>query len=274
MGVTKNSYVDFTKAPASSWFAKATNAVPTAVNAQQDLTRIEDAFGCNYFELAQGVGALGANTLLTTAGFTPASNGWLVCCDNAATDSIEITQGIVSGPALSFVTGTDPAFYMRGAIIVGHKAYTTNTTFGFRKLVAYETASTEAESLAAYDDKAFIGLLANAGAYKTQTSKAATDLSTTLARTALTDGNLLLAEIKVDGAGVVTYRLAETTPAGTTNAQIQTALAAARTALAADANAVAFTFTAGIEVVPSFIFASAGAGATDTRLVAWEVGYQ
>ena len=266
---TKTS-IDFTRAHEVAIFAKNTGAIKTAVNAQQDFMYAGAPGPSYYLELAQGVGAKGADTLLASAGFTATAQGWLVPLDNTATDSIEITEGIVAGSAHSFVSGTDTA-KCKAVISVGTGANFTHVGFGLRKLAVYETASTAAEWKAAYDEKAMIGFIGSS-AYVTETSKAGSDTETTLAHAAFTDGNLMALEVDMAATGAVTYKLGEATPAGTTYAQMQTAITAALAALAADASAVAYTPTAASVLVPSFIFGASGSGVTDARLVYFQCG--
>lgn len=270
--ITDEPNLDFTTLPEVALFAKTTGEILTAANAQQDFFRV-GRLG-HYFELAQGVGATGANTLLAANGLTPGSNGWLLTLDNTATDSLEITRGIVLGSAQSYTVGTSAAFRMRCAFLVGTRANITHLGIGFRKLGAYVTANTAVEWATAYDDKAMIGLVDNAGALGTKTSLATVDVETALAAAALADGDVIALEVNVTLAGVTTYRLARATPAGSTAAQLQTAVAAAYAALAADASAVAFTFAAATVVVPSIIIAASGAAAPDVRIVNYFCGLQ
>jgi hypothetical protein len=263
--------LDFTTEREVPLFAKTTGAIKTAANAQQDFFWVGSP--ARYFELAQGVGALGANTLLAANGLTPSTSGWLLTLDNTATDSLEITEGIVLGSARSFVAGTSAAFKMRCAFLVTTRANITHLLMGFRKLGAYVTASTLAEAQTAYDDKAMIGIKDNAGVLSTETSLATVDVSTALAHAAAVDGDILALEVLVSSAGVTTYKLGTATPAGSTAAQIQAAVAAAYAALAVDGSAVAYTFGA-VTVVPSIIIGASGASAPDVKLVNYFCGLQ
>jgi hypothetical protein len=256
--------VDFTSTHEVAIFAKTTGAIKTAANAQQDFFYV--GYQPKYFELAQGVGALGADTLLAANGLTASATGWLLTLDNTATDSLEITEGIVAGSAHSYVAGTDTA-QCKAVFRVGTRANITHLGFGLRKLVAYETASTAAEWKAAYDDKAMLGIATNAGVLKTETSVGGADTETALAHAAAANGDLLALEVDLAATRAVTYKIGTATPAGTTYAQMQTGLAAALAALAADANAPAYSFTASLVVVPSIIIGASGAGAPDTTLV-------
>lgn len=264
--------LDFTQQREAAIFAKTTGAIKTAANAQQDFFYVGNP--PQYFELAQGVGATGANTLLAANGLTPSATGWLLTLDNTATDSLEITQGIVLGSARSFVCGTSAAFRLRCAFLITTRANITHLGIGFRKLGAYVTANTAAEWATAYDDKAMIGVVDNAGALGTKTSLATVDVETALAATAAANGDILALEVNVSAARAVTYRLAVATPAGSTAAQTQAAVTAAYAALAADASAVAFTFAAAEVVVPSIIIAASGAAAPDVKLVNYFCGLQ
>ena len=264
--------LDFTTEREVALFAKTTGAIKTAANAQQDFFWVGNP--PQYFELAQGVGALGANTLLAANGLTPSSTGWLLTLDDTATDSLELTQGIVLGSARSFVIGTSAAFTLKCAFLITTRANITHLSMGFRELGAYVTASTYTEMKTAYPEKAFIGIADNAGALRTDTSLANSDVSTALAASAAANGDILALQVLVSAAGAVTYKLAKATPAGSTAAQMQAAVAAAYAALAADANAVALTLTSAGVVVPSVIIGASGAGAPDVKLVNYFCGLQ
>ena len=264
--VWSRTAIDFSRAHEVAIFAKTTGAIKTAANAQQDFMYAGNPGPSYYLELAQGVGSTGADTLLASAGFTASAQGWLVPLDNTATDSVEITEGIVAGSAHSFVSGTNAAV-CKAVVSVGTLANITHLGFGLRKLAAYETANTAAEWKAAYDEKAMIGIVGIAGAPFTEHSKAGSDTETALVHAALTAGDLLAFEVDMTAAGVVTYKLGHATPTTTTYAATQVALAAALANLAADASAVAYTPTAATVLVPSFIVAASGSGATDVRLV-------
>lgn len=268
-----HTVVDFTKAKEVAYFAKTTGDILTAVNAQQDFFYVPSSTYPRYFELTQGVGSTGANTLLAANGLTPAATGWLLILDNTATDSLEITEGITLGSARSYTAGTSAAFQMKCAFLVGTRANITHLGMGFRKLGAYVTANTAAEWATAYDDKAMIGITDNAGALETDTSLATVDVETALAHSAAADGDILALQVLVSGAGVVTYKIGTATPAGATAAQTRTAVTTAYAALAADANAEAYTFGA-VEVIPSIIIAASGASAPDVRIVDYNVGLQ
>jgi hypothetical protein len=263
--------IDFTQQREAAIFAKTTGAIKTAANAQQDFFYVGNP--PQYFELAQGVGALGANTLLAANGLTPSATGWLLTLDNTATDSLELTQGIVLGSAKSFLAGTSAAFQLKCAFLVGTRANITHLLAGFRKLGAYVTASTLVEAQTAYDDKAMIGISDNAGVLSTETSLATVDVHTALAHAAAADGDILAVQVLVSAAGVTTYKLATATPAGSTAAQTQAAVTAAYAALATDASAVAYTFGA-VNVVPSIIIGASGASAPDVKLVNYFCGLQ
>ncbi len=262
--------LDFTTEREVPLFAKTTGAIKTAANAQQDFFWVG---GRRYMELTQGVGATGANTLLAANGLTPGTTGWLLTLDNTATDSLEITEGIVLGSARSFVAGTSAAFTLKCAFLVGTRANITHLSMGFRQLGAYVTANTYTEMKTAYTDKAMIGIGDNAGALRTDTSLANVDVSTALAHAAAADGDILALQVLVSAAGVTTYKLATATPAGSTAAQTQAAVTAAYAALATDASAVAYTFGA-VVVVPSIIIAASGASAPDVKLVNYFCGLQ
>jgi len=259
--------VDFTKAPATQLFAKSTMLTVTAANAQQDI--FYAGYPPKYFELAQGVGATGANTLLAANGLTVSAAGWLLILDNSATDSLEITEGIIAGSAHSYIVGTDAAS-CTAVFYIPTRATITHLGFGLRKLGAYATANTAAEWATAYDDKAMIGITDNAGVLETDTSKATVDVETALTHAAAANADLLALQVNMTAAGAVTYKVGHTTPAGTSFAQMQTALPLAIADLAVDASAVAFTATGAAVLVPSIIIGASAGGAPDLTIVYYD----
>ena len=256
--------IDFTKAHEVAIFAKTTGAIKTAVNAQQDYFYVGPSGF--YFELAQGVGGLGADTLLASNGLVPSATGWLLSLDATATDSLEITEGIVAGTAHSYTVGTDSAT-CKAVFYITTRAALTHLGFGLRKMVAYETASTESEWLTAYDDKAMVGIATNAGVLKFKTSVAGVDTSTNATHVAAANSDLLALEVDLNTARAVTFKIGTATPAGTTYAQMQTGLTAALAALATDATAPTYSFTNALTVVPSIIIGATGSGTPDANLV-------
>lgn len=260
-------FINFLKQSAVAIHAKNTMAIVTAANAQQDFFHVNN----NYFELAQGVGALGANTLLAAVGLTPGAGGWLLTLDNTATDSIEITRGIVHGSAQAYTTGTD-SFFVRAAFLVGTLANITHLKVGFRNLAAYATASTQAECLAAYDDKAMFGINNNGGRLGRCTSLATVDAELNAAHAVVTAGDAIALEVSINAERLVVCKIGHATPATADYPGYEAARLAAIADLATDVTieATAHTCTTGIVHVPSIIVGASGAGACDWRLMSFE----
>jgi hypothetical protein len=256
MAKNKNVYVDCTRERPGPLFSKA-GAIATAVNDQEVYCL---ASGTKYFEACQNL----ASTALVATPFAPAATGWLIPSDGAA-EGLEITRGIVTGHAQSFVTGTDPAFFVRATFKTTTLANSLLYMVGFRVLAAYEAAFSDAVSvLTAYEEKAVIGAIDAAGALHAYTSKAGTDVDTDLAGVDVATLTWICLEVKVSSAGAVTYRIGRSL----------VSQALAESSLAADANAVAFTFTAATEVVPVVMHVGTVAGVGDLRMLKFECGYQ
>lgn len=247
--VTKRKYVytDFTTQLHSGVFAVTTNAVATSADNQVDYTIVDG----QYYDWIQ-TGAAGATGIMPIYRNT-APLGWgLPGQAQDATTGIEFGVGALSftnsddrPSRMRFVVGTDPAFFLRVRL-----SWLTNvdnfTVFaaGFRKEVTQADITSEATLGSAYADSAFIGTTTTAGAFKTSTSKAASVTLTALAHAAQTaaattpTGTDL--KIMVSASGVVTYTIDG----------------------AADANAVAFTFTNGTVLVPAVVTACANGTGT------------
>jgi hypothetical protein len=257
---SKNVYVDFSQEMPMQLHNTATGI--TALAATTTVNAFKTRAG-HYFEMYND----GQNDQLVLTGGAIGSTGWVPPLDNAA-DGLEITRGINTYNALStFTTGTDPAFFIRVGGKVGTIARTTVLTVGFRVQEAYVAikGADATAALTAHPEKAMVGTVAVAGTMATQTSKANSDTQTSLAHAAIADSTWFSYEVNVSSAGAVTYRI------GTS----LTSLAAAEAALAADANAVAFTFTAGTIVGPSIMMVgTAATGINDTGILKFECGYQ
>lgn len=258
MARNKNVYVDFTQEEALALYNTATGITALAADTTANAFRTSSG---QYFEQW----ADGQNDQLVLTGGANDGTGWVMAHDNAA-DALEITPGITSGRAVSFTTGTDAAFFLQCVFMVGTVARNTMLTCGFRKLGAYVTikAANAATALAAHTDKAGIGVVAVAGTLATQTSLNNTDAQTTLAKAAVTDNQYLALKVLVSSAGVVTYQVGVSSTA---------ALAVAD--LAADANAVAFTFDTAEVLIPYIQkIGTALTGIGDSKLISFQCGYQ
>lgn len=260
-------FVNFLKQPQVPLFAKNTMAILTAVNSQEDFFHVNG----HYFELSQGT----ANTAMAAGGLTPGASGWLLTGDNAAADWIEITRGIASGSAASYVVGTD-SFFLRVAFLITTRARHTHLYAGFRAIGAYADAKTNADHLAAYDDKVAIGISTNAGVLTRHTSIATADVATNAAHAAAANGDVLALQVSVDATGLTSCMIGHATPAGATFAELEAARVAAIANLATDASIVAVpkTMTSAAEFVPYIVYGMAGGtDVSDTRLMSFEASY-
>ena len=202
----------------------------------------------------------GANAAIQ---FISAAAGWTVPVDGADADGIEMNHGVIAGRDLSFTVGTDPAFFIQVTMLVDLIASQDVYGVGFRKQGVNVDITTPSLMASVYDDKAIIGVNDNAGNLVTITSIGGTDTTTELAHAVLANATWLSMRVNVSGAGAVTYTL------GTS----LVSAAAAKTALAADASAVAMTITDGIILTPYMPFVSTGT-LCDIDLVEYEVGWQ
>lgn len=257
MAVTKkkNAYIDFVNEPYVACFNK-TGPVATAADNQEDFFVLPRSG--EYFEYIQ----TGASTAIY---FLKQTDGSLrLPLDNTDGDALEITQGILSGSAKSFTVGTDQPFFIRACFKVTTVADIDVLQVGFRKLAAYADITTPA-TLNAYTDAAWAGINTNAGALSTNTELNNGGLTATaLAKTALGDAEYVALEVNVSAAGAVTYKV------GTS----ATSAALAIADLAADANAVAFTFDDAEVLVPSIVAVATGNSAPEVDWVHYSVGYQ
>jgi hypothetical protein len=151
------------------------------------------------------------------------------------------------GPT-KFTVGTDPAFYMKASLGIPDISDYDIFWVGFVEPAAYVATAamtTPAHLLAAYDEKAGIGVVDTAGDMDAQTSLAGSDTSTDLTVTDWVDDAVKQIAINVSAAGVVTYQWWD---AGTEDTST---------------GAVAFSF-ADTTIVTPMIIAVKGAAGTDT----------
>lgn len=249
MVARKYTYIDFrTGVQANNpVFAITTNAVATSSDNQVDYMYVKG----QYLDWIQ-TGAAGATGLMPIVRTTAPLGMGLPGQAQDATTGIEMTEGMLTAAAgtdlpsyKSFTVGTDPAFFIRARL-----SWLTNvdnfTVFavGFRKVVAQADITSEATLGSAYADSAYIGTTTTGGLLKTSTSKAASVTLTALAHAAVTAAGTtptgMDLKVMVSASGVVTYTIDG----------------------AADANAVAFTFTNGTVLTPSIATACANGTGT------------
>ena len=262
--------INFLKEGWQPIFAKTTRAVVTEIDTQEDFFHTRNG---NYFEYFQD-----GTVATSVTGWSPSTAGWVFPGDDEADTGWQLTEGILLGPARSFVVGTD-AFYIQVAFYLPKIDQHAEIFAGFRVLEGYAVADDATELKTAYNRKALIGIEGAAAALVGYTSiDAGTDVGpTTCTGTDPVDGDVIVLKLAVSAAGVTTMSYGKAAAAGATYAQITAALATAEAALASDAlcNAVAVTLNAATVVVPTIMFASAnGTGANTSTIVSYYAGMQ
>jgi hypothetical protein len=252
--------MDFTYEHQVPFFAKTTGAIMTEADTQEDYFRVGPLN--TYFEIFQD-----GNNTDCVGSWGDGAAGWVIPGPNAADQGLQLTEGIVLGSAHSFTAQTDTAT-MTVVFKVATRAQLDVLQVGFRVLAAYAVGDDDTEWAAAYDDKATVGIIDNAGVIKQTTSVATSDVTTACTHAAAADGDLLALRVAVSAAGATTVSVGTDTPAGGTTAQIQTSLTAALADLTADTlcNAAAVTLTAG-EYVPTIAMAKAAGGVSTLTLI-------
>jgi len=239
-------YVDFTKEPVTGVFAKATHAVATSVNTQQDYTRVGDQQA--YFEWVQ----IGASTPIFP---TASATGWALPMTDTDATGIAMSQGIVAGDPtnMKFVTGTD-AFFMKVRLEMTTVENFLVCMIGFRELAAYAVTTTSALALTDYDHKALIGVMDALGAVRSFVSTGAgADVSTVATNTPVLTGVPVTWEVHVGVDLSVTFKV---------NGVADPLLQAATPVL-----------TTGRTLIPHIIAVDGGAGALGSiELVTYECG--
>lgn len=248
----KYTYVDFRDEPGVPIFAKATNAIATAADNQEDYFRVNG----HYFEWIQ----TGASTALMP---TVAATGWTLPIDNTDGEGLEITQGMLANQApMRFTTGTD-AFFIEFVLYVGTVTTQDVIGGGFRELGAYTDITTPALMNSVYDSKLAVYTNDNAGTLQCTSSVNNVDTQTALAHAAIAPATWMAVRVAVTAARAGTIQI------GTSLASA----AAAKAALAADANQAAVTVENAQTWVPYLVVVNTGAiGVSDVQLVTYECG--
>ena len=160
-----------------------------------------------------------------------------------------------------FTVGTSPAFYIKVEFSVADISDIDNALVGFAKDEAFDA------TVADYADLATIGIVADAtGVVSTNTivggaSNVVTELTSV---TDWTDGDVKGFKVLVSAAGVVTYEISDNgDSAGTSGATY-----------GSSAQAVAYTFTDGLNVVPYWYHIHAAASSADIIWRSFEFGLQ
>ena len=142
--------------------------------------------------------------------------------DQTADDGIEICGGILACNKLTFVIGTDPAFYAKMRFSIADVSGTDDCAFGFRKVEAYRA------NIDDYLDMAVLNVIGGDIYIQTILNNGTTTSTDTTNTWADTTTHTL--EVYVSAAGVVTYKIDGVAPTTT----------------------AAFTFDTGDRVVPFF----------------------
>lgn len=183
---------------------------------------------------------LGTQTILSPQA---AATGLDVAMDQTDDDGVEITRGILTNSPEVFTVGTSPAFFARCKFSIGDVTGTDDCAFGFRTMAAYQA------DIGSYNDMAVLNVIS--GDIYTETLLATVAVSTDTTDN-WADGATHTLEVKVSSAGVVTYLVDGAAPTTT----------------------VAFTFTAGIVLIPFFYMLNDAHLVDTCVLQQWTVGYQ
>jgi hypothetical protein len=221
----------------------------------------------------------GAGTAIAAGGIAVAAAGagLTVALDATANDGLQLDNGLQANRSPHFYTiGTDPAWYFKAVFAITTVANGDCHMIGLRKSAAHVTITAGAGGVGAgtpvvagaYSDGIWVGPYTDAGAYyQLNVLNAAGQAATALAQAGYTNTQFIAVKFLVSAAGVVTYRIGESTTLALAEA--------ARDAAAADANAVAYTFDTGDYIIPSFIGVIDATGADPGYIFyKWEHGYQ
>ena len=191
-----------------------------------------------------GVASIGTQTLtpvMTAAGLDISS-------DQVDTEGVEIFSNFAGATGSPFVVGYDPAFFFRVSLTCADASGAAVLIAGFRRAEVNNVTYTS------YSDYAAIGLIAGgvaAGAinivYENDASGSPTNTTDTWA-----DTETKVFEIKVSGAGVITYKNNGAAPTTT----------------------LAGTFDDGDPVIPFVHLVQHGDLSGAVTINSWEVGYQ
>jgi hypothetical protein len=225
--------LDFDSVPSYSSKAAA-HAAPTGTDGDENIMVMPE--GTLEYHM------LGTQTLLAPL---LVATGLDVGLDQANDEGIEVCGGILASNKLTFIIGTDPAFYAKMQFSIADVTGTDDCAFGFRKAEPYQAALDD------YDEMAAVNVISGVINLETILNAGTTTTTdTTLADWA--DGETHELEVRVSAAGVVTYKVDNLTP----------------TVVAA------FTFDDGEVVVPFFYMINTGDFAGAVVLQHFECGPQ
>lgn len=173
---------------------------------------------------------------------TQLATGLNVAFDQAASDGLEITQGILSNSRMCFTVGTH-AFYARLKFLMSDVSDVGDAAFGFRKAEDYQADIDD------YDEMACMNCQAGQIEIHTIDNGDGT-VETDTTETDWVDGAAHEFEVHVDIDGVVTFLYDGAAPEKTK----------------------ALTFDDAEKVIPFFYFKLTGDGTSTIVLQEWEVG--
>ncbi len=163
--------------------------------------------------------------------------------DQTDNDGVEICPGILSSNPNAFKAQTASPFFFRVRLTLATVASTDDCAFGFRLAEAYQA------NIDDYNDMAVLNIISGDIKIETILNGAATVTTDTTDN--FTDAQTKDLKIMVDENGAVTYQIDGAEPTVT----------------------AAYTFRAGIYVVPFHFFLHSASSAVGIRIQEWECGF-
>lgn len=185
---------------------------------------------------------LGTQTI--TAPVITAAGLNLGSMDQTADDGLELNHGILSSQIPSFITGTDPAFFLRCRFSIADVSGTDDCAVGFRQVAANQA------NIDDYANMAVLNVISGNIDIETILASAATVTTDTTQNWADTETHELM--ILVDEDGNVTYTIDGQAPTVT----------------------AAYQFPDGTNVMPFFFFLQNTDIAGAVPIMIWECGHQ
>lgn len=185
---------------------------------------------------------LGTQTI--TAPVITAAGLNLGSMDQTATDGLELNHGILSSQIPSFITGTDPAFFLRCRFSIADVSGTNDCACGFRIVAANQA------NIDDYTNMAVLNIISGDIKIETIIGNAATVTTDTTQNWLDTETHELM--ILVDDTGNVTYTIDGQPPTVT----------------------AAYQFINGTNVMPFFYFLQDTDIAGAVPIMIWECGHQ
>lgn len=178
---------------------------------------------------------------------TMAAGGMDIGCDQTDNDGVELLTHAYHASGHPFVIGVSPAFYFKCAFTLGDVSGTDDLQIGFRAINAAVQGAFDN-----YKDAATLGINTSAATAALKIATIIGDAATVETDTTqtLADATLIEFETRVSSAGVVTYLINGAAPTVT----------------------AAYTFTAGLNVVPFGMYLNSSDLLDTFVLSKWEVG--